>query len=193
MVARAKANETLLARRAEGAGIGAGEGEGEDAGSGGEKRGWLSLIMNNASTSPTPPAFQAECLIALDPDTNAVVGTLDIVDGQSAADLSGDPQAKGLLSAGGVCYMENVCVAESERRRGVATALVDAAVEAVAKWDGAQRIVAHVARSNSGAAELYRRAGFEPVDAERGWAGRSDAADAANYDPHERILLQLLL
>lgn len=130
--------------------------------------------------------------MAIEGLSGRVVGTLDIVDGTASADLAADSEAKALLAApGGVAYMENVAVEEGSRRRGVAAAMVSAALARAAAWRAPRpaRVCAHVARSNTAAAELYRKAGFAPADAERSWAGRSDASDAARYDPYERLLL----
>jgi len=90
---------------------------------------------------------EAVHLIAI--DRGAVVGTCRL-----------------LIEPGATARFGRLCVASSERRRGVAAALLDAA-EREARAGGARRIGMH---AQTGALELYRRAGYsvygEPFDEE---------------------------
>ena len=63
-----------------------------------------------------------------------------------------------LIEPGATARFGRLCVASSERRRGVAGALLEGA-EREAHASGARRMVMH---AQTGALELYRRAGYTP-------------------------------
>lgn len=71
-----------------------------------------------------------------------------------------------------------LATAPEGRRRGAASALVEAAAEA-ARIDGASRLFLEVAEDNPGALALYRRRGFAEVGRRRGYYRRPDGAVAA--------------
>ena len=63
-----------------------------------------------------------------------------------------------LIEPGATARFGRLCVASSERRRGVAGALLEGA-EREARAGGARRVGMH---AQTGALELYRRAGYTP-------------------------------
>lgn len=74
----------------------------------------------------------------------------------------------GVLLLGDDAHVANVGVAESHRRRGVASRLlVEAFRRAIA--EGRTAFTLEVRMSNTGARELYRRFGFQPAGARRGY------------------------
>jgi ribosomal-protein-alanine acetyltransferase len=70
--------------------------------------------------------------------------------------------------AGDVADLLRIAVAESHRRSGVASALLDE-VERLAAEAGADRIVLEVAASNAGAQEFYRDRGYVEMSRRRGY------------------------
>jgi len=63
-------------------------------------------------------------------------------------------------------------VSESARRRGVASALVDAAIDLCEKWAGIRRIELETYTDNEPAIALFKRKGFLVEGAARGYALR---------------------
>lgn len=62
-------------------------------------------------------------------------------------------------------YIANLCVAKSSRRQGVAINMLHFAIR-LAQANGVEKVFVHVHRNNGPAQKLYRKAGFEVVEAE---------------------------
>jgi ribosomal-protein-alanine N-acetyltransferase len=79
------------------------------------------------------------------------------------------------LHAADELHVLNVATAPVHRRRGIGSALVDAAL-AYAALNGVRLLVLEVRRSNRDAIRLYRRVGFAAIGFRRGYYG--DGEDA---------------
>lgn len=77
--------------------------------------------------------------------------------------------------AGDVADLTRIVVAESARRRGTATALLDA-VHTAAAGAGAERILLEVAESNAPARDLYRVRGYTEISRRRAYYVNGDDA-----------------
>ncbi|KAJ4950530.1 hypothetical protein NE237_027362 [Protea cynaroides] len=60
-------------------------------------------------------------------------------------------------------YVANLCVPKSARRRGIASKMLQFAVES-AKSDGVEQVFVHVNKDNMSAKELYQKMGFQRVE-----------------------------
>ncbi|XP_042478389.1 uncharacterized protein LOC122059583 [Macadamia integrifolia] len=60
-------------------------------------------------------------------------------------------------------YLANLCVAKSARRRGIASKMLQFAIES-AKSDGVEQVFVHVHKDNKPANELYQKMGFQRVE-----------------------------
>eukprot|EP00899_Mesostigma_viride_P001794 jgi/Mesvir1/11615/Mv00021-RA.2 len=143
------------------------------------------------------------------PEDSLVVGTLDITVGSSlpGAGLVGrypesvageennmgggwqQPQSPFMVARGGHdrrrAYIFNVCVAPLFRRQGVGTQLMAHARQVAASL-GVTVLYVHAEAANTGAVELYRRAGFE-LEAEE------TEATAQRLGRERRVLLRCFL
>lgn len=72
----------------------------------------------------------------------------------------------GMHCVCGECYIDKVCVAPEQRRKGIARALVRYLIEYAAAHK-AEFITLEVRAGNAPAIALYRQAGFEPVGVRR--------------------------
>ncbi|XP_065851326.1 GCN5-related N-acetyltransferase 6, chloroplastic isoform X1 [Euphorbia lathyris] len=61
-------------------------------------------------------------------------------------------------------YVANLCVSKSARRQGIASNMLQFAVES-AKFEGVEHLYVHVHRNNRPARELYEKMGFEMIEA----------------------------
>jgi ribosomal protein S18 acetylase RimI-like enzyme len=113
-------------------------------------------------------AQQCDCLVAVDPATQAVVGCIDIRVPQSATGMAASGVPPG--EPGGA-YILNVVVDEAARGRGVGRQLMRAAMaRAVGAW-GAARLFTHVEAGNDVASGLYRGCGFVEHSDSAAYAG----------------------
>ncbi|XP_043719515.1 uncharacterized protein LOC122667322 [Telopea speciosissima] len=60
-------------------------------------------------------------------------------------------------------YLANLCVAKSARRRGIASKMLQFAIES-AKSDSVEQVFVHVHKDNIPAKELYQKMGFQRVE-----------------------------
>ncbi len=77
--------------------------------------------------------------------------------------------------AGDVVDLQRIAVAPAHRRGGVARVLLDG-VRALARTDGAHRMLLEVSAGNSGARAFYAAEGFVQIDVRRGYY--RDGSDA---------------
>ncbi|WP_435065607.1 GNAT family N-acetyltransferase [Halobaculum sp. EA56] len=84
-----------------------------------------------------------------------------VVDGERVGFASASREATApIFDRGPDCHVSELYVAESHRREGVATALLDACVERGREW-GCETASIAVAAGNDAALALYEREGFE--------------------------------
>jgi len=102
-------------------------------------------------------AQQCDCLVAVDPASDAVVGCIDIRVPQAATGMAASGVPAG--EAGGA-YILNVVVEEGARGRGVGRQLMVAAMARAVRVWGAARLFTHVEAGNDVASGLYRGCGF---------------------------------
>ncbi|MFN5514877.1 MAG: GNAT family N-acetyltransferase, partial [Cyanobacteriota bacterium] len=118
------------------------------------RRRWLAPlirlgIIEDLRSRLRAPAPDYLCLVALRGENQEIVGTVEIT-------------LKGWFSSSRRhCYLSNLAVSPTHRRRGVARQLL-AHCEQIARGWNCQRVALHVLASNTGAETLYRTLGYQP-------------------------------
>ena len=97
--------------------------------------------------------------VAIDDEYRREVGWFEVVPGGLHAKIRGEPE--GIERALG----QHLMVSPEARRRGVATQLLEAAAARVAEWRLSELILTAV-KDHAPAYALYRKLGFEEVDAD---------------------------
>ncbi|CAN6478353.1 unnamed protein product [Victoria cruziana] len=116
------------------------------------------------------------CIVAVKEDgakrtiLNSIVGTLDLSirslhHGESFPGEHVKPGIQQLYrrDTQRYAYVANVCVAKFARRQGIASNMLQLAIEA-AKESGARQVFIHVDRNNRAAQQLYEKIGFQTVE-----------------------------
>lgn len=116
-----------------------------------------SLQQRTSATSRTGQPF-AECLVAVDTGSGAVLGCIDL---RLPKALNGShPQGVPEDDPHG-CYLLNVVVREDARGQGLGRGIMRHAMgRAVARW-GARQLYTHVEADNEVAYRLYKGCGFD--------------------------------
>ena len=102
-------------------------------------------------------SLRCTCLVALDQD-GAVLACADcsLRAGPCSSDINGAAVPLGASYA----YVDNVCVVEAARRRGLAKELVQRAAAVAREAYAASELLAHCHAQNDGARRLYAQLGF---------------------------------